>query len=94
MNAPERFTLQLTRFIRAPRDKVFDAFVKPEMLAAWMGSRGTQVDSAQADAREGGAWRVAMHAMPLRRFARVICHGRMRQRLTVLPKPNRCLLRP
>ena len=62
MNAPERFTLQLTRFIRAPRDKVFDAFVKPEMLAAWMGSRGTQVDSAQADARAGGAWRVAMHA--------------------------------
>jgi glutathione S-transferase len=62
MNAPERFTLQMTRFIHAPRDKVFDAFTKAEMLGSWIGTRGTQVDSAQADARAGGSWRVAMHA--------------------------------
>lgn len=62
MNAPERLTLQMTRFIRAPRDKVFDAFTKAEMLSAWIGPRGSQVDSAQADAQPGGTWRVALHA--------------------------------
>ena len=62
MNAPESFTLEMTRFIRAPRDKVFDAFTRAEVLAAWMGPRGMTVDAAQADASPGGAWRVAMRA--------------------------------
>lgn len=62
MNAPERFTLQMSRFIRARRDKVFDAFTTQAGLSSWMGPRGMQVHSAQADARVGGAWRVEMRA--------------------------------
>ena len=59
MNAPERFTLNMSRFIRAPRAKVFDAFTTEAGLAAWMGPRGMKVHSALADPRVGGAWRVA-----------------------------------
>ena len=61
MNAPERFTLNMTRFIRAPREKVYDAFATEAGLAAWMGPRGMKVRAAKADAQVGGAWRVEMH---------------------------------
>jgi len=60
MNAPERFELQLSRFIRAPREKVFDAFVTEAGMRAWMGPRGTRVPEASVDARPGGLWRVVM----------------------------------
>ena len=58
MNVPERFTLNMSRFIRAPREKVFDAFATEAGLAAWMGPRGMQVRTAKADPRVGGTWRV------------------------------------
>jgi len=60
MNAPERFELQLSRFIRAPRERVFDAFVTEAGMRAWMGPRGTRVPEASVDARPGGLWRVVM----------------------------------
>jgi glutathione S-transferase len=62
MNAPETFTLNLSRFIRAPREKVFDAFATQAGLAAWMGPRGMHVRSAQVDPQVGGAWRVELQA--------------------------------
>lgn len=62
MNAPERFKLDLSRFIRAPRDKVFDAFTTQSGLASWMGSRGMTPYNVSADARVGGAWRVELRA--------------------------------
>ncbi len=62
MNAPERFSLTMTRFIRAPREKVFDAFTSESGLASWMGPRGMQVAKAQATAEIGGAWHVDMKA--------------------------------
>ena len=60
MNAPERFTLSMRRFIRAPREKVYDAFTTEAGLAAWMGPRGMSVRSARVDPRVGGEWRVEM----------------------------------
>ncbi len=60
MNAPERFSLNQTRFIRAPIDKVFDAFATQAGLASWMGSRGTSLGRVAADPRVGGAWRIEM----------------------------------
>ncbi|MFM6993048.1 MAG: SRPBCC domain-containing protein [Rhodoferax sp.] len=62
MNAPERFNLHMTRFIRAPRDKVYDALTTQAGMASWMGSRGTTARGVVADSRVGGAWRVEMHA--------------------------------
>jgi glutathione S-transferase len=60
MNAPERFTLNMQRFIRAPREKVYDAFTTEAGLTAWMGPRGMTVRSATVDPRIGGDWRVEM----------------------------------
>jgi len=62
MNAPERFTLQMSRFIRAPRDKVFAAFTTEAGLASWMGPRGMKVNAARARAEVGGSWQVEMQA--------------------------------
>jgi glutathione S-transferase len=62
MNAPrETFELTLTRFIRAPREKVYDAFVTPALLSQWQCPRGMSVE-ASADARVGGAYRLQMRA--------------------------------
>ena len=83
MNAPERFTLNMSRFIRAPREKVFNAFTTQVGLAAWMGPRGMKVRAATADPQVGGAWRVEIvgpegnalvvggHYKLLERFSRV-----------------------
>ncbi len=66
--AAERFELHQQRFIRAPRDKVFDAFVTEAALKAWKCPRGMTVPQAHADAHEGGAWRVTMLARDGTRF--------------------------
>jgi len=69
MNAPhETFVLTLTRFFRAPREQVYDAFVKPELMSAWQCPRGMLVD-ASADARVGGAYRLQMKARDGSQFA-------------------------
>lgn len=56
------FALEMARFIRAPRDKVFDAFTNPVALRAWYCPRGLRVKDAQFDARPGGRWQVVMEA--------------------------------
>lgn len=62
MNAPETFALQISRFIKAPRDKVFEAFTSAEVLPRWHCPRGMEVASASVDARVGGNWRIDMRA--------------------------------
>ncbi len=63
------FQLEMTRFIRAPREKVFDAFVQRDALAAWHCPRGMHVTDASSDARIGGRFRVAMTARDGSSFA-------------------------
>jgi glutathione S-transferase len=62
MNRMETFDLELSRFIRAPREKVFDAFVTREALAAWMCPRSMSIPEASVDPRVGGRYRVVMRA--------------------------------
>ena len=62
MNQAATFQLEMTRFIRAPREKVFDAFVHQDALAAWHCPRGMHVADVSADARVGGRYRIAMTA--------------------------------
>jgi glutathione S-transferase len=54
-------TLQLTRFFKAPREKVFDAFTQSSQLMRWFGPRGCTCPSVALDARVGGRYRVEMH---------------------------------
>lgn len=54
------FELEMTRFIRAPREKVFDAFTNEVALAAWHCPRGLHVGDVAIDVRVGGRYRVTM----------------------------------
>jgi len=62
MTQAATFELQMERFIRAPREKVFDAFTDQAALAAWHCPRGMRVLEASADARVGGRYRIVMGA--------------------------------
>lgn len=48
------FDLEMTRFIRAPREKVFVAFTNEAAMAAWHCPRGFHVGEVSADAQVGG----------------------------------------
>ena len=62
MNRMPSFDLELTRFIRAPREKVFDAFVMRDAMVAWMCPRGMRIPEASVDPRVGGRYRLVMRA--------------------------------
>lgn len=68
MNAPDLFTLELQRFIRAPREAVYDAFVQAEAMREWKCPRGMRSPQAQSDARVGGQWSMTMLARDGSRF--------------------------
>jgi glutathione S-transferase len=60
MTARDTFDLTISRTIRAPRQKVFEAFVKPELVRRWFGPRGFTITRADIDARVGGRFRMTM----------------------------------
>ena len=62
MSETAPFDLTMTRFIRAPRERVWDAFVTEEALRVWKCPRGMHVAELAVDHRPGGAWRVVMQA--------------------------------
>ena len=54
-------TVQVRRTFAAPREKVFDAWVNPRMMAKWFTRAGLdqpEVEILEADARPGGKYRV------------------------------------
>lgn len=60
MDRAATFELEMTRHIRAPRERVFDAFTDQAALAVWHCPRGMGVVEASADARVGGQYRIVM----------------------------------
>jgi glutathione S-transferase len=62
MNRTATFELTLNRFIRAPREKVYDAFVTEAGVKGWMCPRGMTIPEMQLDARVGGGFRLTMRA--------------------------------
>lgn len=60
MTARDTFDLTISRTIRAPRQKVFEAFTKPDLLKQWFRPRGFAVVDVALDARVGGRYRVTM----------------------------------
>lgn len=56
----EKLCLRLTRVIKAPRAKCFDAWTKPELMAQWFAPGPMTVAEVTADARVGGAYRIVM----------------------------------
>jgi uncharacterized protein YndB with AHSA1/START domain len=50
----------LTRVFDAPRQMVFDAFSKPELLRRWFGPRGWSLDVCEVDLKVGGGFRFVL----------------------------------
>jgi uncharacterized protein YndB with AHSA1/START domain len=50
----------LTRVFDAPRDMVFDAFSKPELLKRWFGPRGWSLAVCEVDLKVGGGFRFVL----------------------------------
>lgn len=50
----------LVRVLNHPREKVFAAWMDPEALTVWYGPAGLDIESHEADIREGGLWRFDM----------------------------------
>ena len=55
-----RFAVTLRRVIRAPRARVYRAFLDPELVAQWLAPGGSVVSTATIDERVGGVHRVDM----------------------------------
>ena len=60
MTARDTFDLTIRRVIHAPRQKVFDAFIKPDLVRQWMGPRGFKVTNLAMEPRAGGLYRLTM----------------------------------
>lgn len=52
--------LRINRIFNAPRERVFDAWTKPEMISQWMGCNESKVENADIDARVGGKMSITM----------------------------------
>ena len=55
--ASEKLSLQITRLIKAPRDRVYAAWADPEQLRQWFGPETTETRGLIADVRVGGEFR-------------------------------------
>lgn len=60
VTTPTDREIVLTRVFDAPRERVFDAFSKPELLKRWFGPRGWSLDVCEVDLRPGGTFRFVM----------------------------------
>jgi uncharacterized protein YndB with AHSA1/START domain len=57
MKGSEKLSLQIKRFINAPRDRVYAAWTDPAQLKQWFGPENVQTRDLVADARVGGEFR-------------------------------------
>jgi uncharacterized protein YndB with AHSA1/START domain len=55
VTTPSDREIMLIRTFDAPRDLVFDALTKPELLKQWFGSRGQSLVVCDVDLRAGGS---------------------------------------
>jgi uncharacterized protein YndB with AHSA1/START domain len=53
--------IALSRLVDAPRELVWDAWVKPEHVAKWWGPDGFTNTVHEMSVKPGGVWRVTMH---------------------------------
>lgn len=56
------FVLNMRRVFRAPRELVFEAFTRAEMLRQWMCPQGYTIQAAHADPRIGGRFHLDMRS--------------------------------
>ncbi|MBT6204600.1 MAG: SRPBCC domain-containing protein [Rhodospirillaceae bacterium] len=57
---PQEHELKISRRFKAPREKVFNAFLEPAALQAWWGPEGMTCPEPRVDARLGGAYELSI----------------------------------
>ena len=57
MTESEKLSLEIKRFIRASRDRVYSAWTDPAQLKKWFGPENVQTRNLIADVRVGGEFR-------------------------------------
>ena len=60
VTTPSDREIVMTREFDAPRELVYDALTKPELLKRWFGPRGWSLIVCEVDLRVGGAWRFVL----------------------------------
>lgn len=50
-----------TRVFEASRERLFDAFARPDEVVRWWGPKGFRTTLRELDLRPGGTWRFVMH---------------------------------
>jgi uncharacterized protein YndB with AHSA1/START domain len=60
VTTPSDREIVLTRVFDAPRNLVYDAFTKPELLKRWFGPRGWSLVVCDVDLKVGGGFRFVM----------------------------------
>ena len=57
VNTPSDLEISLTRDFNAPRELVFDAFTKPDLLRRWHTGDGAVMEICDVNLRAGGSYR-------------------------------------
>jgi uncharacterized protein YndB with AHSA1/START domain len=60
VTTPTDRQIVLTRVFEAPRNLVFDAFTKPELLRRWFGPRGWSLEVCEVDLKVNGTFRFVL----------------------------------
>jgi uncharacterized protein YndB with AHSA1/START domain len=60
VTTPSDREVRLTRVFDAPRQLVWQAFTKPELMKRWFGPRGWSMVECTIDLRVGGGWRFVL----------------------------------
>jgi uncharacterized protein YndB with AHSA1/START domain len=61
VTTPTDREIHTERVFDAPRDRVFAAFIDPQLIPRWWGPRGTTTIVDEMDVRPGGSWRFVSH---------------------------------
>ena len=57
----EKNEIVMTRLIKAPRERVFDAWIDPAHIGEWWGPNGFSITTEAMHVELGGVWRFVMH---------------------------------
>ena len=60
VTTPSDREVVMTRVFDAPRQMVYDAFTRPELLKRWFGPRGWSLSVCEVDYRVGGGTRSSL----------------------------------
>lgn len=61
ITTPGEREIHIERIFDAPRERVFAAYVDPELVLQWWGSSDSTTTIDQMDVRPGGHWRFVVH---------------------------------